>query len=165
VIVEFVSGLALASAIFLVTVGYVLITSFNQGLIVTILGSQVHEALESSQLLLLVIFLSAALLAVGLCSRLLLQGRREELQLLSMVGWERRTVMLRILRDTCAPALVAGEIGVLLAIVVAMLVAAPPSLITFLGLLICGPLLGILLAGLAMIGVAWQETGRVFRWR
>ncbi len=162
VIVEFASGLALASAIFLVTAGYMLVTSFNQGLIVTLLGRQVHEAVEGAQLLLLVILLSAALLAVGLCSRLLLQGRREELQLLSMVGWERRTVMLRILRDACTPALVAGEIGILLAIVVAMLAAASPSLLTMLALLICGPLLGMLLAELAMMGVAWQETGRVF---
>jgi len=31
--------------------------------------------------------------------------------------------------------------------------------------LICGPVLGVSLAGLATIGIAWQETGRVYRWR
>jgi len=163
--IEFARGLALISAIFLIATGYLLISSFDRVLIVTILGRQVREALEGSQLVLLLVMVSAALLTIGLCAKLLLQGRREELQLLSMVGWERRAVMLRIMWDNCSPALGYGEIGVLLAIAVATLVAAFPPLLMLLSLLICGPLLGALLAGLATIGVAWQETGRAFRWR
>jgi len=165
VIVELVSGLALTAAIFLIAQGYILLNGYNQELVVTILGKQVHTALEGSQLVLLLIFVSASLLTVGLCSKLLLLGRREELQLLAMVGWERRAVMLRIMWDHCSPALVSGAIGVLLAIAGAMLAAAFPMMLMTLGLLVCGPLLGALLAGLATIGIAWQETGRVYRWR
>lgn len=165
VTVEIVRGLALSSAAFLIAIGYLLITNFNQELIVTILGRQVHAALEGSQVLLLLVILGAALLSAGFCSKLLLQGRREELQLLAMVGWERRDVMLRIMWGTCSPALVSGEIGVLLASGGIMLAAGFPSLFTILGLLLCGPLLGMLLASSATIGVAWQEMGRAFRWR
>jgi hypothetical protein len=164
-IVEFVSGLALASAVFLIAEGYILINGFNQELVVTILGRQVHAALEGSQFLLLLTFVSASLLTMGLCSKLLLHGRREELQLLVMVGWERRAVMLRIMWDYCSPALVSGAIGVLLAIAVAMLADAFPTMFAALGLLICGPLLGAFLTGMATTGIAWQETGRVYRRR
>jgi hypothetical protein len=142
-----------------------LINGFNQELVVTVLGRQVHTALESSQLALLLIFLSASLLTVGLCSKLLLQGRREELQLLAMVGWDRRSVMLRIMWEYCSPALVSGATGVLLAMAVAILVTAFPTIFIVLSLLVCGPLFGALLTGVATIGNAWQETGRVFRWR
>jgi hypothetical protein len=165
VIVELVSSLTLTAAVFLIALGYVLTNSFNRELVVTVLGRQVHTALEGPQLLLLLIFVSASLLTVCLCSKLLLQGRREELRLLAMVGWERRAVMLRIMWDYCSPALVSGEIGVLLAIAVAMLAAAFPTMFMALGLLVCGPLSGALLAGLATIGIAWQETGGVYRWR
>ncbi len=164
-IVEFVSGFALAFAVFLIAEGYIFINGYNQELVVTVLGRQVHAALEGSQLLLLLTFVGASLLTVGLCSKLLLHGRREELQLLVMVGWERRAVMLRIMRDYCSPALVSGAIGVLLAIAVAMLVDAFPTMFAALGLLICGPLFGAFLTGIATTGIAWQETGRVYRWK
>ncbi len=164
-IVKFINGIALASAVFLIAEGYMLINGFNQELVVTVLGRQVHAALQSSQLALLLIFLCASLVTVGLCTRLLLQGRREELQLLAMVGWERRSVILRIMWDYCSPALVSGVIGVLLAMAVAMLAAAFPTMFIALSLLVCGPLLGALLTGVATIGNAWQETGKVFRWR
>ncbi len=164
-IVKFINGIALASAVFLIAEGYMLINGFNQELVVTVLGRQVHAALQSSQLALLLIFLCASLVTVGLCTRLLLQGRREELQLLAMVGWERRSVILRIMWDYCSPALVSGVIGVLLAMAVAMLAAAFPTMFMALSLLVCGPLLGALLTGVATIGNAWQETGKVFRWR
>jgi hypothetical protein len=164
-IVKFINGIALASAVFLIAEGYMLINGFNQELVVTVLGRQIHAALQSSQLALLLIFLCASLLTVGLCTRLLLQGRREELQLLAMVGWEQRSVILRIMWDYCSPALVSGVIGVLLAMAVAMLAAAFPTMFMALSLLVCGPLLGALLTGVATIGNAWQETGKVFRWR
>ncbi len=164
-IVKCISGIALASSVFLIAKGYMLINDFNQELVVTVLGRQVHSALESSQLALLLIFLSASLLTAGLCSKLSLLGMREELQLLAMVGWERRSVILRIMWDNCSPALVSGGIGVLLAIAVAMLAATFPTMFMALGLLVCGPLLGALLTGVAIIGNVWQETGKVFRWR
>lgn len=164
-IVEFVSAFALSFAIFLIAEGYMLISGYNQELVVTVLGRQVHAALEGSQLLLLLTFVSASLFAVGLCSKLLLHGRREELQLLVMVGWERRAIMLRILWGYCSPAFVSGAIGVLMALIIAMLVGAFPSVFAALALLICGPLLGAFLTSIATTGIAWQETGRVYRWR
>ncbi|HEX9131635.1 MAG TPA: hypothetical protein VF844_05035 [Ktedonobacteraceae bacterium] len=164
-IVEFVSGLALTSAVFLIAEGYLFMNGYDQELVVTVLGRQVHAALEGSQLLVLLTFVSASLLTVGLCSTLLLHGRRDELQLLVMVGWERRAVMLRIMWGYCSPALVSGAIGVLLAFAVAMLGDAFPTMFTALGLLICGPLLGAFLTAIATIGLAWHETGRVYRWK
>jgi len=142
-----------------------LITSFNQVLIVTVLGKQVRAVLGGPQLLLLLIILLAAFLTVSLCTKLRVEGRREELALLSMVGWERRFVLLRILWDSCWPALLSGEVGVLLAIGGTALVATLPPLLTLAGLLLCGPLLGVLLASLATLGPAWQEMKRVFIWK
>lgn len=141
-------------------------SGFNQALIVTILGKQVHTVLEGPQLLLLAVIIGAALLTVGFCSTLLLRGRRDEIQLLARIGWERGHVLLRLMRDSCSPAMVSGGIGVLAALGVAALVAsALPSSLLLVCLIVCGPLLGVLLAALATIGIAWQETGRVFRWK
>jgi hypothetical protein len=164
-IIKYISGIALVSTVFLIAEGYVLINGFNRELVVTVLGRQVSAALESSQLALLLIYLSASLLTVNLCSKLLLRGRREELQLLAMVGWERSAVMLRIMWDYCSSALVSGAIAVFLALALAVLLAAIPTIFLALSLLVCGPVLGVLLAGLATIGNAWQETGKAFRWR
>lgn len=164
--VQVVSNLAITLAVFLIAVGYLLMSSFNQALIVTILGRQVRSVLEGPQLVLLAVITGAALLTVGLCSTLLLRGRREELRLLSLIGWERRNVLLRVMRDCCSPALLSGGIGVLVATGVAVLLASVlPSALILCCLLVCGPLLGVSLAGLATIGSAWQETGRVYRWR
>ena len=164
--VQLVSNLAIALAVFLIGIGYLLVSGFNQALVVTILGRQVRSVLEGPQALLLAVMLGAALLTVGLCSTLLLQGRREEFRLLSMVGWERRKVLLRIMWDCCSPAMVSGGIGVLAAAGVAALIASslpsPPVLFV---LICCGPALGVSLAGIATVGSAWQETGRVFRWK
>lgn len=165
IIVKCVSGLTLAFAVFLIAGGYLFINGYNHELFVTVLGRQVHAALEGSQLLLLLTFGSASVLTVGLCSKLLLHGRRGELQLLEMIGWERRAVMLRIMWDYCSPALVSGAIGVLLAIAVALLAGTFPSMVVAVALLIGGSLLGASLAGIATAGIAWQETGRVNRWR
>jgi len=142
-----------------------LITSFNQVLIVTVLGKQVRAVLGGPQLLLLLIILLAAFLTVTLCTKLRVEGRREELSLLSIVGWERRFVLLRILWDSCWPGLLSGEVGVLLAIGGTALVATLPPLLTLAGLLLCGPLLGVLLVSLATLGPAWQEMKRVFIWK
>lgn len=161
----FVCGLATACAVFLIAVGYVLMSGFNSELVVTILGRQVSEALEGPQLALLVVLISAALLTVALCTRLLLLARREELRLLSMVGWERRDTLLRIMRDGWLPALLSGAAGTLLALAIAASAAAFPSLPVILALLLCGPLLGMLLVSLPTIGIAWQETGRVYVWK
>jgi hypothetical protein len=161
----FVCGLATACAVFLIVEGYILIAGFNSELVVTILGRQVREALQGPQLALLLVIMAAALLTVALCTRLLLQGRREELRLLSMVGWERRDTLLHIMRDSCWPALLSGAAGMLVALGLAILIAALPSLLVVLALLLCGPLSGMLLVSLATIGIAWQETGKVYVWR
>src|SRR5215472_1249942 len=107
-------------SVLLIATGYSIYRSFDRALIVTVLGNQVREALEGPQLLLLVVVLAAALLTVGICARLQLQGRREELKLLSMVGWERRAVFLRVMWDSWLPAIVSGEVGALLAVGIAM---------------------------------------------
>src|SRR2546421_5145843 len=161
----FVCSIAMTSAIFLIAIEYLLITSFNQVLVVTILGNQVREALEVPQLALLLLVLLAALLTVGLCTMLLLRGRRQELSLLAMVGWERRAVLLRVMRDSWWSALVSGEAGALLALGVTIAGGAMPPVMIVLGLLACGPLLGVALVSLVTLGPAWQETKRVFVWR
>lgn len=140
-------------------------SSFDRALIVTVLGKQVREALAGPQFLLLVVILAAALLTVGICARLQLQGRREELRLLSMVGWERRVAFLRVMWDNWLPALLSGALGALLAFSIATSTAAVPALLTLLELLVCGPLIGLLLVSLAAVGPVWRETGRVFLWR
>ncbi len=140
-------------------------SSFNSELVVTILGRQVHEALEGPQLALLLVIVAAALLTVALCTRLLLIGRREELRLLSMVGWERRATLSHIMRDNWRPALLSGSAGILLALGLAIPITAFPPLLIVLALLSGGPLLGLLLVNIATIGIAWQETGRVYTWR
>jgi hypothetical protein len=164
--IQIVSNLAIVFAVFLMAEGYLLMAGFNQVLIVTILGKQVQSVLEGPQLLLEAVIAGAALLTVGFCSTLLLRGRREELQLLARIGWERWHVLLRVMRDCCLPATLSGGIGVLLALgIAAMIAAAMPSSLLLVGLLICSPVLGVLLAGVATIGIAWQEVGRVFSWR
>jgi hypothetical protein len=160
--IQMVGNLAIALAIFLIAGGYMLMSGLNQALIVTVLGKQVRSALGGPQLLLLVVIVFAALLTVGFCSTLLLRGRREEIRLLSRIGWERGHVLLRLMRDCCSPAAVSGGVGVLVALVVAALIAStlPSSLLVC--FVVCGPMLGMLLAALATIGIAWQETRRVF---
>ena len=139
--------------------------SFNSELVITILGRQVREALEGPQLALLLIIVGAALLTVALCTRLLLIGRREELRLLSLVGWERRAALLLIMRDSWWPALLSGVAGMLMALGLAVLITTLPPLLVVLALLSGGPLIGVLLVSLATIGIAWQETGKVYIWR
>jgi hypothetical protein len=152
-------------SVFLIAFGYSMFSSFDQALVVTVLGKQVRAASEGPQLLLLVVVLAAALLTVGICARLQLQGRREELSLLSMVGWDRHAVFLRVMWDGWLAALLSGELGALLAIGITMSTVTSPSLLTLLELLLCGPLIGLLLASLAAAGPAWRETGRVFVWK
>jgi hypothetical protein len=152
-------------AVFLIVVGYIMFSSFDQALIVTVLGNQVRAALAGPQFLLLLIVLAAALLTVGICARLQLQGRREELRLLSMVGWERRAAFLRVMWDSWLPALFSGGLGALLAISITASTVSVPALLVMLELLVCGPLIGLLLVSLAAAGPAWRETGRVFLWQ
>jgi len=161
----FVCSIAMTSVIFLIAIECLLITSFNQVLVVTVLGNQVREALEVPQLALLFLILLTALLTVGLCTMLLLRGRRQEFSLLAMVGWERRAVLLRVMRDSWWSALVSGEAGALLALGVTIAGGAMPPVMIVLGLLACGPLLGVALVSLVTLGPAWQETKRVFVWR
>ncbi len=161
---SFICSLAVTSATFLIAIEYVLVASFNQVLVVTVLGNQVREALEAPQLVLLLLLLGAALLTVSLCATLMLRGRREEISLLSMVGWERRAVLLRLMWDCWWPALLSGEAGGLLVLGLTMLAGELPPLAIIVGLLGCTPLIGVLLVSLAAFGPAWQETKRVFLW-
>ncbi|GAC1629022.1 MAG: hypothetical protein NVS4B7_17920 [Ktedonobacteraceae bacterium] len=162
VTVPWVLGLALFSAVFLIVMEYLLFTNFNQVLVVTVLGNQVRTALETPQLaLMLLIFLSACL-TVGLCATLILRGRREEISLLARVGWQQRDVLLRVMRDNWSIALLSGEVGVVLALGIAILGDALPSVVSVISLLICGPLAGLLLVNVAALGPSWYETKRVF---
>ena len=158
----FVCAVAVACAVFLIAIEYLLVAAFNQVLLVTILGKQVREALEGPQLALLLVVIVAALLTVSLCTSLLLRGRRFEFSLLAMVGWERKFVLLRILWASWWPALLSGEVGALLALCAIALTAAVPAWWVVSGLIVCGPLVGIVLVSIVTIGLAWQETGRVF---
>jgi hypothetical protein len=162
---NFVCSLAMTAAIFLIAIEYILITNFNQVLTLTMLGNQVRETLEVPQVALLLLILVAALLTVGLCTVLLLQGRRQELSLLAMVGWERRKVLLRVMRDSWWSGLVSGEAGALLASGITIVGGAMPPLVIVAGLLVSGPLVGVALVSLVTIGPTWQETKRMFSWR
>jgi len=144
---------------------YLLLTNFNQILVVTVLGSQVRAALEAPQLLLLLLILSSACLTIGLCATLILRGRREEIALLAQVGWQRRDVLLRMMRDHWRVALLSGELGVVFALGMAVVGGASPSLVVAMSLLLCGPLVGLLLINVATLGPSWQETKRVFSWK
>lgn len=152
----------MGAAIFLVAMIGLLLVDFNHELIVTVLGRQVREVLEVPQLVMLALMLLAAFMTVWLCAALLLQGRREELALLSLVGWERRAVLMRILWDSWRSVLLSGEVGVLLAMAVITLGGAVAAPLTVIALCVCGPLMGVLLVSLATMGPAWQETKRVF---
>lgn len=152
-------------SVLLIASGYNMFSSFDQALIVTVLGKQVRAALAGPQFLLLVVVLAAALLTVGICARLQLQGRREELRLLSMVGWERRVAFLRVMWDSWLPALLSGGLGALLAVSITASTVSVPALLTMLELLVCGPLIGLLLVSLAAAGPAWRETERIFLWK
>ncbi len=161
----FVCAIVVVCAVFLIALEYLLITNFNQVLVVTILGKQVREALEGPQLALLLVVVTAALLTVGLCTSLLLRGRRSEFSLLAMVGWERKFVLLRILWAGWWPALLSGEVGVLLALVAIVITSTVPVWWTIIALMLCGPFVGLVLVSLVTIGMAWQETERVFTWK
>ena len=158
-------GIATAAAVFLLAMEYLLVADFNQVLVVTVLGKQVRAVLEGSQLALLMLILAAALLTVGLCTRLLLRARREEIVLLARVGWDQRFVILRMLWDNWKLALLSGEVGVLIALGVTMLGGASPSLLVGAVLVFSGPLLALMLVSIVALGPVWQETKRVYAWR
>ena len=157
-----VNASAVIIAVFLIAIEYLVVTSFNQVLMVTVLGKQVREALETSQIALLVCIVLAALMTVILCTILLLRGRREEIALLAMVGWERRDVVRRLLWSSWIPALISGEIGVLLALGVLSVGGLFPGAWSISGLLLGGPLIGVVLVSLAALGPLWYETQKVF---
>lgn len=161
-IAPLVNMIAIATAIFLIAVEYLLVTGFNQVLVLTVLGSQVRATLETSQLALLLLILLASLLTVALCAILLVRGKREEVALLAMVGWERRAVLLRLLWSSWWLALLSGGIGVFLALGLVSIGGALPSMPISLALLLGGPLAGVLLVSLAALGPAWHETQKVF---
>jgi hypothetical protein len=165
VIVPWANVLVLLISTFLIAIEYLLVTNFNQVLVVTVLGNQVRTALEASQLSLLLLILAAALLTVALCTTLLVRGRREEIVLLSLIGWEHRTVFLRLLWSRWRPALISGEVGVLLALGMVSIGGAMPSVWINLGALLVGPLIGMLLTTMAALGPVWYETKRVFAWK
>jgi len=156
---------AVGIAVLLIAIEYILVTGFNQVLMVTVLGNQVREALETSQLALLVLILLAALLTVTLCTTLLVRGRREEIALLAMVGWERRIVLLRLMWSSWIPAFISGEIGVLLALGLVSVGGVFPGGWVIFGLLLGGPIVGAVLVSIAALGPAWYETKKVFVWR
>ena len=165
VIIPLAHMFALAMAIFLIVIEYLLIADFNQVLVVTVLGNQVRTALEASQLLLLLLILAAALLTVALCTTLLVRGRREEIELLSLIGWEHRAVLLRLMWSSWRLALISGEVGVLLALSMMSIGGAMPSVWVSLSALLVGPLIGMVLTSVAAFGSVWYETKKVFAWK
>ena len=160
-----VCAIAVATTTFLIAVELLMITHLNQVLVVTILGNQVRAALEGPQMLLVGVVLLTALLTVGLCTTLLLRGRRQEIALLAMVGWERRSVLLRVLRDVGWSAVLSGEVGALLALIVMALTSAFPPAWLMISVVIGGPLFGVLLVGIVTTSIAWGELKRVATWR
>jgi hypothetical protein len=157
-----VCSMAITATIFLIVLEYLMVSGFNRELVVTMLGDQVRIALEGPQLLLIVLVLLMALLTVGLCTSLLLGGRREELALLAKVGWERRHVLLRLLRESWWMAALSSVAGVLLALGVIGIAGPLPPLWVVVGVLLGGPTLGMALASLVVYTLARQELKSVY---
>jgi len=157
-----VCSIAITATVFLIAIEYLMVSGLNRELVVTVLGNQVRVALEGQQLLLILLVLLTALLTVGLCTSLLLRGRREELALLAKVGWERRHVVLRLLRESWWMAALSGVAGALLALVVIMIAGSLPPLWVVGSVLLGGPTLGMLLASLVVYTLARQELKSVY---
>jgi cell division protein FtsX len=160
-----VSAAATTSAIFLMSIEYLLVSSFNRALVITVLGYQVRQTLEGPQLSLFLLVLLAALLVLGLCIKLILFGRRNELALLARVGWEWHFVLRRILWDNLRPALICGESGVVIALLVMVATGSPPGTLSSVALVLGGPILGALLVSSVTALPAWQEIKRAFSWK
>ncbi len=139
-----------------------MVSGFNRELVVTVLGEQVHVALAGPQLLLMLLVLLTALLTIGLCTSLLLRGRRQELALLAKVGWERRHVLLRLLRESWWMAALSGVVGALLALGVIGIAGSWPALWVIVSVIAGGPLLGMILASLVVYTLARQELKSIY---
>lgn len=157
-----VCAVAITATIFLIAEEYLMVSGLNRELVVTVLGDQVRVALQGPQVLLLLLVLLTALLTVGLCTSLLLRGRRQELALLARVGWERRHVLLRLLRESWWMAALSGMSGALLALGVIEMVGSLPPLWVVGSVLAGGPLLGMALASLVVYTLARQELKSVY---
>ncbi|MGH2494808.1 MAG: hypothetical protein ACRDIV_08895 [Ktedonobacteraceae bacterium] len=161
-IAPLVCGIAITATIFLIAVEYLMVSGLNRELVVTVLGNQVRVALEGAQVLLVVLVLITALLTVGLCTSLLLRGRRDELALLAKVGWEQRHVLLRLLREGWRTGALSGVIGALLALGVIAVAGSLPPLWAMGSVLVGGPLVGVLLASLVVYTLARRELSSVY---
>ena len=157
-----VCAIAITLTIFLIAEEYLMVSGLNRELVVTVLGEQVRMALQGPQLLLLLLVLLTALLTVGLCTNLLLRGRRQELMLLAKVGWERRHVLLRLLKESWWMAALSGMGGALLALGVIGIAGSLPSLWVVGSVIAGGPLLGMALASLVVYTLAQQELKSVY---
>lgn len=157
-----VCSIAITSTVFLIAIEYLMVSSLNRELVVTVLGDQVRVALQGPQLFLLLLVLLTALLTVGLCTSLLLRGRRQELALLAKVGWERRHVLLRLLRESWWMAALSGIAGALLALGVPGIAGSLPPLWVVGSVLLGGPALGMTLASLVVYTLARQELQSVY---
>ncbi len=160
-----VRAIAITATIFLIAEEYLMVNGLNRELEVTLLGEQVHVALQGPQFLLLLLVLLTALLAVGLCTDLLLRGRRQELALLAKVGWERRHVMQRLLKESWSMAALSGIAGALLALAVVAFAGSSPSLPSLWAagsVMAGGPLLGVALASLVVYTLARQELKSIY---
>lgn len=139
-----------------------MVGGLKRELVVTVLGEQVSVALQGPQFWLLLLVLLTALLVVGLCTSLLLRGRRQELALLAKLGWERRHVLLRLLRESWWMAALSGMAGAVLALGVIGLSGPVSSLWAIGGVIAGGPLLGIVLASLVVYTLARHELKSVY---
>ena len=139
-----------------------MVSGLNRELVVTVLGDQVRVALEGAQFLFLLLVLLTALLTVGLCTSLLLRERRQELALLARVGWERRHVLLRLLKESWWMAALSGMGGVLLALGVIEFAGSLPTFWMVGSVIAGGPLLGVALVSLVVYTLARQELKSVY---
>ena len=157
-----VCAVAITATVFLIAEEYLMVSGLNRDLVVTVLGDQVRVALQGPQVLLLLLVLLTALLTIGLCTSLLLRGRRQELALLARAGWERRHVLLRLLRESWWMAALSGMGGALLALGVIEMAGSLPPLWVVGSVIAGGPLLGMALASLVVYTLARQELKSVY---
>lgn len=111
ILIMLIASLALIAAVFLLILTSLLFANLQQSLAVTVLGSQVSTALALPHVVLFAVILSAALLTLLLTTHLRLLARKDEFSLLANLGWERRHVFWRLLREAGRPGLICGVAG------------------------------------------------------
>lgn len=164
-LITLMMDLALTAAVFLIALAFLLVESLNQSLAVTVLGSQVSTVLAFPHLVLFGVILGAALLTLVLATYLRLWARLDEFHLLASLGWERRHVLWRLLKESGWPGLLCGALGTCLALILLVPGRAFSPWLALLMFFLIGPLCGLTMTGLVTGTLSWVASRRLYIWR